>query len=89
MGEGGVTGAVLATLGELACVAGKSLQRSIGEVAPLIIDSLQDSSSGAKRMVAVTCLGQVQPLPRKIWRARRTTCPQRRVALGLPYTSLM
>uniref|UniRef100_A0A7S1SYY6 Serine/threonine-protein kinase TOR n=1 Tax=Tetraselmis chuii TaxID=63592 RepID=A0A7S1SYY6_9CHLO len=58
-GEGGVTAAVLATLGDLASVAGTLLQRHVGEILPLIIDALQDTSSGARPVVAVTCLGQV------------------------------
>lgn len=75
-GEGGVTAAVLATLGDLACVAGTALQRHVGDILPLIIDALQDTSSGARPVVAVTCLGQV--------RHRRPDSPRATAAAELP-----
>lgn len=53
---------VLATTGELARVAGPSLRAHIGEVMPLIIEAIQDSAGGHKRLVAVSTLGQVSPL---------------------------
>ena len=59
-GESGVVASVLATTGELARVAGPGLRPLIGEVLPLIIDAIQDASSGNKRVIAVECLGQVR-----------------------------
>ena len=59
-GESGVVASVLATTGELARVAGPGLRPHIGEVLPLIIDAIQDASSGNKRVIAVECLGQVR-----------------------------
>lgn len=61
-GESGVVASVLATTGELARVAGPGLRPHIGEVLPLIIDAIQDASSGNKRVIAVECLGQVREL---------------------------
>lgn len=58
-GESGVVASVLATTGELARVAGPSLRAHIGEVMPLIIEAIQDSAGGHKRLVAVSTLGQV------------------------------
>ena len=55
---------VLATTGELARVAGPGLRVHIGDVLPLIIEAIQDTSGGNKRLVAVSTLGQVfQLLP--------------------------
>jgi hypothetical protein len=51
---------VLATTGELARVAGPGLRVHIGEVLPLIIEAIQDTSGGNKRLVAVSTLGQVR-----------------------------
>ena len=51
---------VLATTGELARVAGPGLRVHIGEVLPLIIEAIQDTSGGNKRRVAVSTLGQVR-----------------------------
>ena len=50
---------VLATTGELARVAGPGLRTHIGDVLPLIIDAIQDSAGGNKRLTAVSTLGQV------------------------------
>ncbi|KAK9806315.1 hypothetical protein WJX72_010074 [[Myrmecia] bisecta] len=58
-GESGVVASVLATTGELARVAGPGLRPHIGDILPLIIDSIQDTSGGIKRIVAVATLGQV------------------------------
>jgi hypothetical protein len=59
-----VVASVLATIGELARVAGPGLRAHIGEVLPLIIEAIQDASGGHKRLVAVSTLGQVRnPYP--------------------------
>lgn len=58
-GESGVVASVLATTGELARVAGPGLRVHIGDVLPLIIEAIQDTSGGNKRLVAVSTLGQV------------------------------
>lgn len=50
---------VLATTGELARVAGPGLRAHIGEVMPLIIEAIQDTAGGHKRLTAVSTLGQV------------------------------
>ena len=59
-GESGVVASVLATIGELARVAGPGLRVHIGEVLPLIIEAIQDGAGGHKRLVAVSTLGQVR-----------------------------
>lgn len=58
-GESGVVASVLATTGELARVAGPGLRVHTGEILPLIIEAIQDTSGGHKRLVAVSTLGQV------------------------------
>lgn len=60
-GESGVVASVLATTGELARVAGPGLRTHIGDVLPLIIEAIQDSTGGNKRLTAVSTLGQVDP----------------------------
>ena len=55
----GVVASVLATTGELARVAGPGLRAHIGEVMPLIIEAIQDTAGGQKRLTAVSTLGQV------------------------------
>lgn len=57
--EDGFEVAVLTTLGELATVAGTQLRADVPEILPLVIDAIQDSTSPAKRLVAVGTLGQV------------------------------
>lgn len=59
---------VLATTGELARVAGPGLRTHIGDVLPLIIDAIQDSAGGNKRLTAVSTLGQVGAGPMQIFR---------------------
>ena len=54
---------VLATTGELARVAGPGLRAHIGDVLPLIIEAIQDSAGGNKRLTAVSTLGQVRRAP--------------------------
>jgi FKBP12-rapamycin complex-associated protein len=60
-GDNGVVASVLATTGELARVAGPGLRPHIGEVMPLIIEAIQDTAGGNKRLTAVSTLGQVLP----------------------------
>uniref|UniRef100_UPI00358FB62C serine/threonine-protein kinase mTOR-like n=1 Tax=Myxine glutinosa TaxID=7769 RepID=UPI00358FB62C len=50
---------VLATIGELAQVSGMEMRKWMDELFPIIIDTLQDSSSLAKRQVALWTLGQL------------------------------
>lgn len=57
--EDGFQLAVLDTLGELAAVAGESLQSEVPEMLPLVIEALGDSSSITKRLVAARTLGRV------------------------------
>lgn len=52
--EDGFVVSVLVTMGELARVAGTRLRPSVPEILPLIIDAIQDGSSPAKRLVAVS-----------------------------------
>ena len=47
-------------MGELATVAGTQLRADVPEILPLVIDAIQDGSSPAKRLVAVSTLGQVR-----------------------------
>ncbi|GLD45725.1 serine/threonine-protein kinase mTOR, partial [Lates japonicus] len=49
---------VLATIGELAQVSGLEMRKWMDELFPIIMDMLQDSSSLAKRQVALWTLGQ-------------------------------
>jgi FKBP12-rapamycin complex-associated protein len=46
-------------MGELAAVAGTQLRADVPEILPLVIDAIQDGGSPAKRLVAVSTLGQV------------------------------
>ena len=52
--EDGFVLSVLTTLGKLARVAGTQLRGNVAEILPLIIDVVQDASSPAKRLVAVS-----------------------------------
>eukprot|EP00026_Physarum_polycephalum_P000091 Phypoly_transcript_00091.p1 GENE.Phypoly_transcript_00091~~Phypoly_transcript_00091.p1 ORF type:complete len:2307 (+),score=451.47 Phypoly_transcript_00091:133-7053(+) len=54
-----VSSYVLAALGELAIVGGEDMIPHIGELLPLILDTLQDQSSATKREVALRTLGQL------------------------------
>ncbi|XP_059807691.1 serine/threonine-protein kinase mTOR isoform X1 [Hypanus sabinus] len=54
----GVIVSVLATIGELAQVSGLEMRKWMDELFPIIMDMLQDSSSLAKRQVALWTLGQ-------------------------------
>uniref|UniRef100_A0A4W3GLM4 Serine/threonine-protein kinase TOR n=1 Tax=Callorhinchus milii TaxID=7868 RepID=A0A4W3GLM4_CALMI len=54
----GVIISVLATIGELAQVSGLEMRKWMDELFPIIMDMLQDSSSLAKRQVALWTLGQ-------------------------------
>ncbi|XP_015233310.1 PREDICTED: serine/threonine-protein kinase mTOR [Cyprinodon variegatus] len=54
----GVVISVLATIGELAQVSGLEMRKWMDELFPIIMDMLQDSSSLAKRQVALWTLGQ-------------------------------
>ena len=50
---------ILTALGELATVGGEDMVPYIPELMPLIIETLQDQSSPAKRDVAPRTLGQL------------------------------
>eukprot|EP01132_Coremiostelium_polycephalum_P005602 gene5602-6970_t len=54
-----VASCVLAALGELSLVGGEEMSQHIDQLLPLIIDTLQDQSSTAKREVALKTLGQL------------------------------
>ena len=54
-----VASAVLAAIGELGQVGGEDMMAYIDELMPLVIDTLQDQSSVAKREVALKALGQL------------------------------
>lgn len=58
--EDGFEVAVLVTMGELAVVAGTQLRADVPEILPLVIDAIQDGGSQAKRLVAVSTLGEVR-----------------------------
>jgi FKBP12-rapamycin complex-associated protein len=49
----------MTALGELSLVAGPDMSRHIPELMPLIIDTLQDQSSAAKREAALSTLGKL------------------------------
>eukprot|EP00667_Euglena_gracilis_P000062 EG_transcript_62 len=51
--------AVLAALGNLATAVGPPMLRFLPAVAPVVIDTLNDRSSAAKRAAALRCLGQL------------------------------
>ncbi|KAI8062483.1 armadillo-type protein [Gongronella butleri] len=55
----GVVSAVLGALGELAAVSGEDMVPHLDELMLLIIDTLQDQSSSAKRDAALKTLGQL------------------------------
>ncbi|KAI7879884.1 FAT-domain-containing protein [Lichtheimia hyalospora FSU 10163] len=55
----GVVSAVLGALGELAAVSGEDLIPHLDELMPLIMETLQDQSSSAKRDAALRTLGQL------------------------------
>ncbi|KAI7861526.1 armadillo-type protein [Spinellus fusiger] len=55
----GVVSAVLGALGELAAVSGEDMVPYLDELMPLIMDTLQDQSSSAKRDAALKTLGQL------------------------------
>lgn len=65
-GEDGFEVAVLVTMGELAVVAGTALRTDVPEILPLVIDAIQDGGSQAKRLVAVSTLGQVRQAGRLV-----------------------
>ncbi len=50
---------VLATVGELAAVAGPALRPHMAGLLPLIIDAVQDPSASALRATGVVTLSQV------------------------------
>ena len=60
-GDNEVMSRVLATTGQLAKVAGPILRPHVFELLPLVINALQDTSGGGKRIVALTTLGQAGP----------------------------
>ncbi|TGZ84962.1 FAT-domain-containing protein [Ascodesmis nigricans] len=55
----GVASSILAALGELAAVGGEDMIQYIPQLMPLIIETLQDQSSLAKREAALRTLGQL------------------------------
>ncbi|KAG2232165.1 hypothetical protein INT48_006039 [Thamnidium elegans] len=55
----GVVSAVLGALGELAAVSGEDMAPHLAELMPLIMETLQDQSSSAKRDAALKTLGQL------------------------------
>lgn len=55
----GVASSVLAAIGELANVGGEDLLKYLDQLMPLIIETLQDQSSGVKRDAALRTLGQL------------------------------
>ncbi|KAI8098676.1 armadillo-type protein [Halteromyces radiatus] len=55
----GVVSAVLGALGELAAVSGEDMIPHLDELMPLIMETLQDQSSSAKRDAALKTLGQL------------------------------
>lgn len=55
----GVVSAVLGALGELAAVSGEDMVPHVDELMPLIMETLQDQSSSAKRDAALRTLGQL------------------------------
>ena len=55
----GVASSILTALGELATVGGEDMVPYIPELMPLIIETLQDQSSPAKRDAALRTLGQL------------------------------
>ena len=58
-GETGVAIAVLSTIGKLALVGGSLMRSHVPQLLPLLIGSLQDSSSAARRDVAVSTMGDL------------------------------
>ena len=58
-GETGVAIAVLSTIGKLALVGGNLMRSHVPQLLPLLIASLQDSSSAARRDVAVSTMGDL------------------------------
>ena len=52
-----VTGNVLAAIGELAIVGPDDMTSCVGDLCPLILDTLQDQSSVSKRAIALKTLG--------------------------------
>ncbi|EFJ04540.1 hypothetical protein SELMODRAFT_449361, partial [Selaginella moellendorffii] len=58
-GNIGVVSGVMATVGELARVAGCAIRPHIKDLMPLIVDALRDTSAASKRDVAVRTLGQL------------------------------
>lgn len=54
-----VASRILAALGELAQVAGEDMTQHIDQLLPRIIDTLQDQSSSAKRVVALQTLAKL------------------------------
>ncbi|CAI7855818.1 unnamed protein product [Closterium sp. NIES-53] len=68
-GTSGVVASMLATVGELAKVAGSALTPYVSDLMPLIVDSLHDTTGpgpGERREVAVVTLGQLA------WSMRRS-----------------
>lgn len=55
----GVASRVMTALGELAQVSGNDMSHCINELMPLIIETLQDQSSAAKREAALSTLGKL------------------------------
>ena len=58
-GETGVAVAVLGTIGKLALVGGDIMKPHVPQLLPLLMESLQDSSSSARRDVAVSTMGDL------------------------------
>ena len=58
-GETGVAIAVLSTIGKLALVGGSLMRSHVPQLLPLLIGSLQDSSSAVRRDVAVSTMGDL------------------------------
>ncbi|KAI9272821.1 armadillo-type protein [Phascolomyces articulosus] len=55
----GVVSAILGALGELAAVSGEDMVPHLDQLMPLIMETLQDQSSSAKRDAALQTLGQL------------------------------
>lgn len=58
-GEAEVAASVLATVGNLATVAGPALRPHMGGLLPLIIDAVQDATAPTLRLKGVITLSQV------------------------------
>ena len=55
----GVASQVLGAIGELANVGGEDIKPYLDRLLPMIIETLQDQSSAAKREAALKCLGML------------------------------